>query len=176
MNLYHELAIQEAHLTKIFAESDIEIETLDTHLRDSGLVPYNVESDHISLRTERGIGYSVSLVTARKFIRFSTYFPLSGLASTDQKQSLARRLNEEVFLPVFAIDRDGDLTIGYVLPYVHGLIAGNFVSVVNRFSSVLDFIVHTYNDDGLIDFGEPEAASGLLTAVGAGPAGDDRLH
>ncbi|AUT75735.1 hypothetical protein C2L64_46255 [Paraburkholderia hospita] len=163
-------------MTKIFAESDVSIETLDTHIRDSGLVPYKVEPDHISLRTENGIGYGVSLVSERKFIRFSTYLPLSRLAPTDQKQGLARRLNEEVFLPVFAIDRDGDLTIGYVLPYVHGLIAGNFVSVVNRFSSMLDFIVHTYNDERLIDFGEPEAATGMMAAVAAGPAGDDRLH
>jgi hypothetical protein len=112
----------------------------------------------------------------RKFLRFSTYLPLYRLAPVDQKQGFARRLNEEVFLPVFAIDHDEDLTIGYVLPYVHGLIAGNFVSVVNRFSSMLDFIVHTYNDEGLFDFGKPEAAPGTLTAVGAGSAGDDRLH
>ncbi|SDH56186.1 hypothetical protein SAMN04487926_105306 [Paraburkholderia steynii] len=165
-------------MTQIFAESDVTIEILNVHVRDSGLVPYTVQHDHISLRTEKGIGYSVSLVTDRKFIRFSTYLPLNRLAPTDQKQELARRLNEEVFLPVFALDRDEDLTVAYVLPYVQGLIAGNFMFVVNRFASLLDFIVRTYNDDGLIDFGAPEVASAVSTsaAPGTGPAGDDRLH
>lgn len=165
-------------MTKIFAESDVTIETLDAHIRDSGLVPYKVEPDRMSLRTEKGIGYGISLITEQKFIRFSTYLPLNRLAPTDQKQGLARRLNEEVFLPVFALDRDEDLTVAYVLPYMHGLIAGNFVSVVNRFASLLEFIVQTCNDDGLIDFSAPEAASAFPTVVdaGTGPAGGDRLH
>ncbi|RKR43462.1 hypothetical protein B0G82_1030 [Paraburkholderia sp. BL17N1] len=81
-------------------------------------------------------------------------------------------------MPVFALDRDEDLTVAYVLPYVHGLIAGNFVFVVNRFASLLDFIVRTYNDEGLIDFGAPEAAPPVSTVAdsGTGPAGGDRLH
>lgn len=159
-------------MTKIFAESDVTIETLVAHIRDSGLVPYKVQPDRISLRTETGIGYGVSLITEQRFIRFSTYLPLNRLAPTDQKQALARRLNEEVFLPVFAVDRDEDLTVAYVLPYTHGLIAGNFVSVVNRFASVLEFIVQTYNDDGLIDFGASEAVSAMPVL----DAGGERLH
>ena len=165
-------------MTKIFAESDVTIEILDAHLRDSGLVPYKVQPDRISLRTENGIGYGVSLITERKFIRFSTYLPLNRLALTEQKQGLARRLNEEVFLPVFALDLDEDLTVAYALPYTHGLIAGNFVSVVNRFASLLEFIVQTYNDDGLIDFGAPEAASSVPAVADADTAraGGNRLH
>jgi hypothetical protein len=38
---------------------------------------------------------------------------------------------------------------------VHGLIAGNFVSVVNRFESLLEYVVQTFNEDGLIDFANP---------------------
>lgn len=159
-------------MTKIFAESDVTIETLVAHIRDSGLAPYKVQPDRISLRTETGIGYSVFLITEQKFIRFSTYLPLNRLAPIDQKQALARRLNEEVFLPVFSLDRDEDLTVAYVLPYTHGLIAGSFVSVVNRFASVLEFIVQTYNDDGLIDFGAPEAVSAMPVV----DAGGERLH
>lgn len=52
-----------------------------------------------------------------------------------------------------------------MLPYTHGLIAGNFVSIVNRFASLLEFIVQTYNDDGLIDFGAPEAVSAMDLVV-----------
>ena len=94
-------------------------------------------------------------VTNRKFIRFGTYVPLNRQAPIDFKHALARRLNEDVFLPVFTIDPDEDLTVVYVLPYMNGLISGNFVAVVNRFAALLEFIVQTYNGDGLIDFGVP---------------------
>ncbi|CAE6801556.1 YbjN domain-containing protein [Paraburkholderia domus] len=162
-------------MTKTFIESDITIETLDAHLRDSGLVPYNVQPDGISLRTEDGIGYRISIITDRKFIRFSTYLPLNRQAPIDQKHALAKRLNEEVFLPVFTVDQDEDLSVAYVMPYAHGMIAGNFVVIVNRFASLLEFIVQTYNDDGLIDFGSPGAVSAVADA-GSVPAGGEVLH
>lgn len=66
---------RENHLTKIFTESEVTIETLDAHLRDSGLLPYNVQPDAIRLRTENGIAYRTSLNADRKFVRFSTYLP-----------------------------------------------------------------------------------------------------
>jgi hypothetical protein len=84
-------------------------------------------------------------------------------------------LNEEVFLPVFTVDPDEDLTVVYVLPYTHGLIAGNFVAVVNRFGSVLEFIVQTYNDDGLIDFGAPNAVPAVADTT-LGQTSGELLH
>ncbi|CAN7213145.1 hypothetical protein LJR296_000570 [Cupriavidus necator] len=162
-------------MTKIFTESDITINALEAHIRDSGLVPHKVQPDGIWLRTENGIGYRVSLIEDRKFIRIGTYLPLNRLASVDQKQELARRLNEEVFLPVFGLDADEDLTVAYVLPYAHGLIAGNFIAVVNRFGSLLEYVVQTFNEDGLIDF----ASLGTLPADehgGTGSATGELLH
>jgi hypothetical protein len=165
----------ESLLTKTFTESDITIETLDSHLRDSGLVPYKVQPDGISLRTENGIGYRISLMADRKFVRVSTYLPLNRQAPITQKHELARRLNEEVFLPVFTIDQDGDLSVAYVLPYSHGLIAGNFIAIVNRFASLLEFIVATYNADSLIDFGAPSSASSVPELESA-PLDGELLH
>lgn len=162
-------------MTKIFIESDITIENLDTHLRDSGLVSYKVQPDGISLRTENGIGYRISIITDRKFIRFSTYLPLNRQAPINQKHEVAKRLNEEVFLPVFTVDADEDLTVTYVMPYAHGMIAGNFVVIVNRFASLLDFIVQTYESDGLIDFGVPNVVPAVVDAE-SGPANNDLLH
>lgn len=161
-------------MTKIFEESEVTIETLDTHLRDSGLVPYDVQPDVIRLRTENGIGYRVFLIPERKFIRFATYLPLARQAPIDQKRELARRLNDEVFLPVFTIDSDDDLAISYVMPYGCGLIAGNFVSIVNRFASLLEFVIETYND-GLIDFGAPTTALAVADAE-SGPTSGELLH
>lgn len=165
-------------MTKIFAESDIIIETLEAHIRDSGLVPHKVQPDGIWLRTENGIGYRISIIEDRKFIRIGTYLPLNRQTSIDQKHELARRLNEGVFLPVFTVDDDEDLTVTYVLPYTHGLIAGNLVSVINRFGSLLEYVVQTFNEDGLIDFGGPSAASAAPAVAGTepGPTNGELLH
>ncbi|KVE90623.1 hypothetical protein WJ01_01150 [Burkholderia vietnamiensis] len=158
-------------MTKIFEESAVNIEALDAHLRDSGVVPYSVQHDCVRLRTERGIGYRIALIADRKFIRISTYIPLSRQAPIDQKYELARRLNEDVFLPVFTIDPDEDLTVAYVLPYTGGLIAGSFVAVVNRFASLLEFVVEQYNADHLIDFGTPTTVFSVADARSGATSG-----
>ncbi|MGH8790535.1 MAG: YbjN domain-containing protein [Cupriavidus necator] len=161
-------------MTKIFAESDITIDALEAHIRDSGMVPHKVQPDAIWLRTENGIGFRISLIADRKFIRIGTYLPLNRQAPIDQKHELARRLNEEVFLPVFTLDQDEDLTVTYVLPYTHGLIAGNFVSVVNRFASLLEYVVQTFNEDRLIDFGSLGMVATLID--GARTESGELLH
>ena len=139
-------------LTKTFTESEVTITTLESHIRDSGLVPHEVQLDGIWMRSPKGLGFRISIIENQKFIRFSTYLPLNRQVPIDQKHELARRLNENVFLPVFTLDHDGDLAIMYVLPYEHGLIAGNFVAVVNRFGPMLEYVVQTFGE-GLIDFG-----------------------
>ncbi|MDN7925252.1 hypothetical protein [Burkholderia vietnamiensis] len=162
-------------MTKIFEESAVSIETLDTHLRDIGVVPYDMQPDCIRLRTEQGIGYRIALDTDRKFIRVATYIPLRRNAPIEQKHEPARRLNDEIFLPVFTIDQDADLTVAYAFPYIEGLIAGTFVSIVNRFASLLEFVIHKYNDDGLIDFGAPTTPPPVAD-TGSTPTSDKLLH
>ncbi|MHA6897231.1 YbjN domain-containing protein [Ralstonia pseudosolanacearum] len=161
-------------MTKIFEESAVSVEALDAHLRDSGVVPYNVQPDHIRLRTEQGLAFTISIIADRKFIRFSTYLPLNRHASIDQKHELARRLNEDVFLPVFTIDRDGDLIVAYSLPYTGGMVAGTFVSIVNRFASLLEFVVDAYNADCLIDFGAQSVAT--VADAESAPTSGELLH
>lgn len=162
-------------MTKTFNESDVTIETLDAHLRGSGVMPYDVQPDRIKMRTEQGIGYRISIITDRKFIRFPTYLPLNRQASIGLKLGLARRLNDEVFLPVFTVDSEGDLSVAYVMPYAHGLIAGNFVAMVTRYASLLEFVVERYNSDGLIDFGAPSAVV-VVADVESAPTGGKLLH
>lgn len=166
---------RESLWTKTFDESDITIETLDAHLRDSGVVPYDVQPDVIRLRTENGIAYCVFLIPDRKFIRFAAYLPLNRQAPVEQKHELARRLNEDVFLPVLTIDFDGDLAVSYVLPFGGGFIAGNFISIVNSFASLLEFVVETYNSDGLIDFNAPNAVPAVADTV-LGSTDGEVLH
>lgn len=64
-------------------------------------------------------------------------------------------------MPTFSIDQDEDLTVMYVLPYEHGLIAGNFVAVINRFGSMLEYVVQSINEDGLIYFDGPATRSNM---------------
>lgn len=149
-------------LTKTFTESEITIDALVSHIRDSGLVPHEVQPDGIWMRSRKGLGFRISLIEDRKFIRFATYLPLNRHASIDQKHELARRLNENVFLPVFTLDPDEDLTVMYVMPFSGGLIAEAFMSIVNRFGSLLEFVVAAYGG-GLIAFGVPITEASTIT-------------
>lgn len=139
-------------MTKTFTEQQINIDTLESHIRDSGLTPHEVQPDGIWIRSPKGLGFRISIIEDRKFIRFSTYLPLNRHTTIDQKHELARRLNENVFLPTFTIDQDEDLTVMYVLPFSGGLIAANFMAVINRFGSMLEYVVQTFNGDGIIEF------------------------
>ncbi|MBX3754138.1 MAG: YbjN domain-containing protein [Ralstonia sp.] len=154
-------------MTKIFNESDITIDNLAAHIRDSGLVPYMVDADGIRLRSPQGLGFRIAIIENRKFIQLMTYLPLRRDATLEDRRELARRLNEGVFLPVFTIDQDEDLSVSYSLPFTGGLVAAAFMSVVNRFGSLLEYVVHAHNDDALIDFGRPAA---VPANVDSGPA------
>lgn len=155
-------------MTKTFTEAEITIDTLEAHIRDSGLVPHphEAQSDGIWMRSPKGLGFRISIIDDKKFIRFATYLPLNRHATIAQKHALVRRLNEGVFLPVFTLDQDEDLTVMYVLPYSTGLVGGNFVAVVNRFGSMLEYVVQTFNEDDLIDLGNPNQSTEIAAADG----------
>ncbi|MGC5829429.1 hypothetical protein LDP08_02430 [Ralstonia pseudosolanacearum] len=151
-------------MTKTFMEAEISIGTLVAHITDSGLAPHEVQPDGIWIRSPQGLGFRISIIAERKFVQFRTYLPLRRGASVEDKRELARLLNENVFLPTFAIDQDEDLAITYLMPYMAGLIAGNFIAIVHRFGSMLEYVVQTFGD-GLIDFGS--------SATGAAVAGEE---
>ncbi|RDK04595.1 hypothetical protein [Paraburkholderia lacunae] len=66
--------------------------------------------------------------------------------------------------------------MAYVLPYAHGLIAGNFVSIVTRFASLLESIVQTYNEDRLIDPGPVSGTASAVPDTGPGSVSSELLH
>ncbi|MEI5997204.1 hypothetical protein H3V53_08310 [Paraburkholderia bengalensis] len=47
------------------------------------------------------------------------------------------------------------------------------MSIVNRFASLLEFVVETYNDDGVIDLGAPTTVPAVADA---GLASGELLH
>ncbi|WP_179403152.1 hypothetical protein [Burkholderia guangdongensis] len=140
---------------KRHAESDVGIETLVAYLRDSGRHSCEVQPDGIALRAGNGFDIHIALITAGKFIRFSALLPLNPEISATRKRELMKRLNENAFPRVFASDRGQDLSVAYVMPYGHGLIAENFVATVSRFASLLEFVVQDDSGDGRIDLGSP---------------------
>ncbi|MCO5401511.1 YbjN domain-containing protein [Ralstonia soli] len=160
-------------MPKTFTEQQINIESLAAHISDSGLTPHEVQPDGIWIRSPKGLGFRISLITDRKFIRFATYLPLNQHATIGQKHELARRLNENVFLPVFTIDPDEDLTVMYVLPFSGGLVPANFMAVVNQFGLMLEYVVQTFNEDRLIHFGAPDGKPADMDLV---PASGELLH
>jgi hypothetical protein len=147
------------HMTKILAEEDVTLDNITVHLKDSGLVPVATDAAGIWLRIASGVAYCIAILDDKKFIRIWTFLPLDRDQPRDMKLDLEHQLNAEIYLPVFSLDHDDDLNVSYLMPYEQGLIAGQFVAIVNRFGSVLDYIVEFRNENGLIKFDRGNAAS-----------------
>ncbi|BBQ03277.1 hypothetical protein BSFA1_84050 (plasmid) [Burkholderia sp. SFA1] len=137
---------------KIWNEEEVNLEVLAAHIADSGL-HCTVQTERIVLHTESGIGHQLILDENRKFVRFMTFFPMASHAGEQLKREFEHKLNTEVFMASFSVDHENDLVVHYPLPYGHGLIAGQFMAVLHRFASMLDFVIETKNDDGLILLG-----------------------
>jgi hypothetical protein len=91
--------------------------------------------------------------------RLHTYLPTSRTKSRQEKLEFALRLNAEIFLPVFSLDGDGDVLVNYVFPYGHALVAEQFVALVHRFSSLLEYLVQSFGTDHMFDFGTATVAT-----------------
>jgi hypothetical protein len=137
----------------IWKEDEITLDNLAAHLADAGLEVASQDDVRILLHNEAGIGFSLSIDSAKKFIRFETYLPLDSAASAESKHQFADRLNADVFLPSFCTDEAGDLLVSYVMPYSQGLIVGQFMALVHRFASLLKYVVASKNVEGLITLG-----------------------
>ncbi|GJH02766.1 YbjN domain-containing protein [Paraburkholderia terrae] len=143
-------------MKKVWNEDEVSLEALAAHIEDSG-IGHDANSARIIVHTESGLAYQLTLDENKKFIRFTTYFPVALHACSEKKRELEHGLNSQVFMASFWIDSDNDLVVDYPLSYGHGLIAGNFMAVPHRFASMLDFVIREKNDEGLILLG-PKAA------------------
>jgi len=141
-------------MTKMITEAEMSLQTLYTHMLESGIerIQLQLEDECVMLHTENGTGYSIALIEDKKFIRFSTALPLRRNVSYEQKIAYANHLNSKVFLPCFCITTQGNIGVSYVMPYRLGVIAAQFMNIVRRFGSMLEFIEQAHNDDGLIEF------------------------
>ena len=148
-------------------ESDVTIDNILAHLTTSGIPIVAHDDTRIRLRTELGIGFSLVLDDDDKCIRMVTYFPLDPEQSFEAKRDLERLFNAEIALPTFSLDDEHDLNIVYMVTYRFGLIPGQLIYVVKRFDSLLNYLVRSRNDAGLILLGKhrPDNASAELDDV-----------
>ncbi|MGF6644282.1 hypothetical protein [Paraburkholderia sp. GAS82] len=147
----------------VWTEDQITLELLSDHLTDSGLSIVSVDENRIGLKSESGIWYSVSMIVDPKFIRLWSFLPLRNEESKVSKVDLEHLLNGKIFLPVFSLDADEDLTVSYVMPYAQGLIAGQFAAIVQRFGSMLQYVVQSHYESGLIDFNKSSTQEVSIT-------------
>ncbi|MBK4737803.1 YbjN domain-containing protein [Noviherbaspirillum pedocola] len=146
-------------MQKIWSADDLTLDVLADHMRDSGLTAMKQEAHRITLHTESGVAYSISIEVQRQFIEFITWLPLDKEQDRQRLLEFEHRCNAEVYLPSFFVDEDGDLRVFYALPYSHGLIAGQLMAMVRRFGSLLEHMVGPRNEDGLILLGRSRKAS-----------------
>jgi hypothetical protein len=142
-------------MATIIAEQDITLEVLSFLLHAAGLEPESLNDKQIRLRTDAGIGFRITILDDKPFLHFGTYLPLDRNNALEEKLAFVYRLNADLFLPQCCLDDGGDLLVRYVLPYQCALVGSQFVTIAERFGSLLNHIVHSVDTEGLIDFGPP---------------------
>lgn len=132
-------------MTKILQENEVTLQTLANCIEDAGIDVELVVGQRLIVHTPKGLGFSIS-IDDRKFINLSTNLPIR--KGYEYSLDLANRLNWEVFLCCFSIDRDNDLHVNYSMSYEKGLIVAQFMRVFKRFSGVLEHVVDNFNEHG----------------------------
>lgn len=143
-------------MATIIAEQDITLEVLSLLLHAADLKPVSLNDKQIRLRTDAGIGFRITILDDKTFLHFGTYLPLDRSKTLEEKLGFVYRLNADLFLPQCCLDDQGDLLVRYVLPYQCALVGSQFVTIAERFASLLNHIVHSVDTEGMIDFGPPE--------------------
>lgn len=140
----------------IWTEDQVSLTELANHIEQSGLKVVKREDSEIVLITELGLNFRLSIDQKRKFLRLATYLPLDKERTYESKLDLVQQFNHELFLANFTLDADDDLLALYYMSYGQGLIIGQFMKVLQRYSSLLDHIVNSKNESELIKFPSPD--------------------
>ena len=135
---------------KIINETDVTVETLADHLEASGWSADLSEKGSLTLLTENGLAFKVRIDRKRKFVVLMTSLPIrcDFLDTLDY----CNDLNLHVFLGSYSIDSERDLDVSYPMSYERGLIAPQFMRIVIRFASIIEYIVSKDQDKNIFDF------------------------
>lgn len=140
----------------IWTENQVCLTELANHIEQSGLQVVKREDSEIVLITELGLNFRLSIDRQRNFLRLVTYLPLDKERTYESKLDLVQQFNHELFLANYSLDADDDLLVLYYMSYRQGLIIGQFMKVLQRYSSLLDHIINTKNESELIKFSSPD--------------------
>jgi hypothetical protein len=145
-------------MPRFWTEVEVSLMGLAQHFEDSGITRVDLQDDRVSLHTDEGLYHCVLMDEGRKFLRLSSYLPTDKARSRVEKLELIQRLNRNYFLPSFALDDDEDLTVDYAVSYERGLNIGQFMVILNRFRSLLAYIIEHDEDRHLICFDNDDAS------------------
>lgn len=144
-------------MPRLWTEDEVSLMTLAQHFEDSGIARIDLQDDRVSLHTDEGLYYCVLQDEKRKFVRLSSYFPTDKALSRVDKLELIQRLNRKYFQTSFSLDGDEDVNVDYAVSYERGLNIGQFMLLLNRFRSLVTYIVEQDEDRHLICFEEDDA-------------------
>jgi hypothetical protein len=139
-------------MVTVWTEEQVSLINIEGHLEDCGRRQISRHENRISLHTEKGLSVSIHIDDDRKFLSLSSYLPIDKSRSRADKLDLIQRYNCDIFLTSFFLDDDEDVQVSYSMCYERGLIVGQFMIVLNRFCSLIEYIADTQNQEGLIQF------------------------
>ena len=134
----------------IWTEDEVQIATLSDQLEGSGFDVARFTGQHIMLHSNLGLPFYIVRRT-KKFLRLLMIFELRRDRSRSDKLELVRRLNNELFWACFALDENENLLAWYSSCYAQGLHIAQFMRLTERFISLIDHIVESKNEDGMIE-------------------------
>lgn len=132
-------------MTHILAENEIIRDTLAEQLENAGWA-VELDEDHIGLRSDGGLYFTLHFDTERKFLRLYCYLPFR--RNFDDRLELVNTLNSEVFLAGFSLVEDRSLLrILYQMSYHRGLILPQFMRLVRQYEGIIDYVRSTFDAD-----------------------------
>jgi len=137
-------------MTTIWNEDQVTLPNLAKHFEDCGFTDVSLKDDGIHLHTASGLYHRVSINVNKKFLHLGTYLPTDRFRERAEKLELINRFNRQLFLTSFALDDDNDVLIDYPISFETGLIIGQFMILLKRFGSMIDFVVENENAEGSI--------------------------
>ena len=154
------------------AENEITQSNLAEQLENAGWV-VELDEDHIGLRSEGGLYFTLYLDTERRFLRLYCYLPFR--SDFDDQLELVSTLNSDVFLAGFSLSEDRSLLrILYQMSYHRGLILPQFARLVRQYEGIIDYVRSTFDADRRIFYRAGDDAEGETEGNDNG-ASEDRV-
>ena len=129
----------------ILDENEITRDSLAEQLENAGWV-VELNEDHIGLRSDGGLYFTLHFDGERRFLRLYCYLPFRH--DFDDHLELVSTLNSDVFLASFSLVEDrSNLRILYQMSYHRGLILPQFTRLVRQYEGIIDYVRSKFDAD-----------------------------